>query len=226
MNRNFPAFFAALLTLVLFLASVGGFAIKDSQPVYAAEKVIYMTFDDGPSDRVTPKVLDILKKEKVPATFFIIGQQALSRKQIVKRAADEGHTIGIHSYTHNYKQIYSSPESLLADIEKCNGVIKMITGRESTLYRFPGGSFNLSEKLTEVVSESGFTIVDWNCSLCDAEIYNPTPYQLYMSAINSAENKSKLVLLAHDSTTKLSTVDALSDIIHYFREKGYTFKAL
>jgi peptidoglycan/xylan/chitin deacetylase (PgdA/CDA1 family) len=84
----------------------------------------------------------------------------------------------------------------------------------------------LSTKLINAVKQSGYRVVDWNSSMRDAEIINPTPYQLYTSAITSAEGKDKIILLAHDSTTKLTTVQALTDVIHYFKSKGYNFKAL
>jgi peptidoglycan/xylan/chitin deacetylase (PgdA/CDA1 family) len=225
MNRNFSAFCAVVLAFVIFIATFGG-TQKITNTAFAEEKVIYLTFDDGPSDRVTPKILDILKEENVSATFFIIGQQAISRQQIVRREAYEGHTIAIHSYTHEYKDIYSSCDKLLSDIEKCKGIIEMITGYTPTLYRFPGGSYNLSTKLINAVKQSGYRVVDWNSSMRDAEIINPTPYQLYTSAITSAEGKDKIILLAHDSTTKLTTVQALTDVIHYFKSKDYNFKAL
>ncbi len=187
------------------------------------QKTIYLTFDDGPSDKVTPKILDILKEENVQATFFIIGKQAESRKYLIEREFEEGHTVAVHSYSHIYRDIYSSPESLIKDIDRCNEVIKSVTGKYADKYRFPGGSFGLDTKLINAVTAHELHYVDWNASTCDAEIYNPTPQQLLKAAINTPANREKIVMLAHDSTDKTVTAQALKSIIEYYREKGYTF---
>lgn len=128
MNRNFTAFCAAMLAFAILLVICGGFIADSKKFALAeeAEKTVYLTFDDGPSDRVTPKILDVLAEEKVKATFFIIGKNVETRKNIIKREFDEGHTVAVHSYTHKYKEIYSSEESLIKDIDACNEVIKSV----------------------------------------------------------------------------------------------------
>lgn len=186
-------------------------------------KTVYLTFDDGPSDRVTPKILDILDKENVKATFFIIGNQAETRRAIVKRAFDSGHAIAVHSYTHEYKKIYSSIDALIKDIDRCNDLIFEITGERSAVYRFPGGSYGLSSTLVKAVTEHGLRYVDWNASVRDAEIWQPTAYQLYSAAITTSADANNIVLLAHDSTSKTTTAEALPDIIKYYRDRGYAF---
>lgn len=227
MNKNFTAFCAAMLAFAIIFVMCGGF-VSDNKISLAdesapAEKTVYLTFDDGPSDRVTPKILDVLKREDVKATFFIIGRQAESRKNILKREFDEGHTIAVHSYTHRYGEIYASPKSLIDDIDKCNEVIKSVTGEYTVVYRFPGGSFGLSEELVSAVTEHGMRYVDWNASTRDAEIYGATPAQLFKCAVSTAACADNVVLLSHDSTSKTSTVEALKDIIKYFKNEGYTF---
>ncbi|MDE6000935.1 MAG: polysaccharide deacetylase [Clostridia bacterium] len=229
MNRNIPAFCAAMLAFALLLVFCGGlwaqsgaFSLAEEESVI---KTVYLTFDDGPSDRVTPKILDVLAEEDVKATFFIVGKHAETRKALLKREAKEGHTVAVHSYTHVYNQIYASPESLLADIEKCNDLIEEVTGSRSTLYRFPGGSFNLSYRLISAVTSHGMRYVDWNASFRDAEIYNATPYQLYQAAVTTAASAENIVFLAHDSTTKTATAEALREIIRHFKNEGYLFKA-
>lgn len=230
MNRNFTAFCAAMFASALIIAFCGGFWLKNSTFALAETssheaKSVYLTFDDGPSDKVTPKILDVLKEENVKATFFIIGRQAQTRKNILKRAVDEGHTLGVHSYSHEYNKIYSSPQSLLKDIDECNEVIKSVTGNYSDIYRFPGGSYGLSNELISTVTSHGMRYVDWNASMRDAEICDATPQQLYSAAISTVANPERIVLLAHDSTTKSTTVEALQKIIRHFKDKGYTFKA-
>ena len=228
MNRNYTAFCAAMLAFAILLVFCGSFWSDDRSFSLAEEnvvKTVYLTFDDGPSDRVTPKVLDVLKEENVKATFFIIGKQAETRKYILEREKREGHTVAVHSYSHVYSQIYSSPADLLKDIDKCNEVIKDATGNYSKVYRFPGGSFGLSERLKNVVEEHGLRYVDWNASTRDAEILGATPYQLYREAVATAAGADNVVLLAHDSTTKTATAEALKSIIRHFKDNGYVFKS-
>ncbi|MBE7088837.1 MAG: polysaccharide deacetylase [Clostridiales bacterium] len=234
MKRNFYAFFALLL-LCLFafylssenlrLKTVNTFTLANSvkNKEESAEKIVYLTFDDGPTDSVTPKILDILKEEKVRATFFIIGKQAETRKEIVKRAFNEGHTVAVHSYSHDYKNIYKSSKSLLEDINKCNKIIFDITGKESKIYRFPGGSYGLDKNLVKAVTDSGYKYVDWNASNCDAEYYDASPEELYTAAVSTSANRQNVVLLAHDSVKKLSTVKMLKKIISYYKANGYKF---
>lgn len=226
MNKNFTALCAAMLAFAVMLFVCAGY-ISESKKFALADdgKSVYLTFDDGPSDRVTPKILDVLKEENVKATFFIVGVNAETRKPLIKREFDEGHTVAVHSYTHKYKDIYSSAESLLKDIDKCNEVIKNVTGEYSKLYRFPGGSFGLKQELISAVREHGMKYIDWNASCRDAELINPTPRQLLNAAVSTSANQKKVVLLLHDSTTKNSTVEALKCIIKHFKDGGYDFKA-
>ncbi len=232
MNRNFTAVCAALLMCAILIVFLGSFAVAKSSMSIAAttddivsDKVIYLTFDDGPSDRVTPKILDVLNEENVKATFFIVGKSAENRKPLVKRIYDEGHTVAVHSYSHVYNEIYSSAESLIKDIDKCNSLIREITGKPSSVYRFPGGSFGLSKKLIDAVTRHGMRYVDWNASTRDAEFYNPTPQQIYNAAVTTPVFPESIVLLAHDSTTKTATAQALKSIISYYKKNGYVFAA-
>ena len=222
MNRNYHALCAMLLAFVLVLVMCSQF-IKDNSAQADTEKLVYLTFDDGPSDRVTPQILDILKEEKVKATFFIVGSAAESRKYLLQREFSEGHTVAVHSYSHRYSQIYSSAENLLADIDKCNEVIKSVTGSYSSMYRFPGGSFGLSKELIEAVQSHGMKYVDWNASVCDAEYYSAPHEILYANAVETSKGRDTVILLAHDATTKTTTAKALKDIIKYFKSQNYKF---
>lgn len=230
MNRKVAAMCAVFVLFLISMTLIFGSFGKNVVQTFAESndenidiKTVYLTFDDGPSDRVTPKILDILDKENIKATFFIIGKQAETRQNIVKRTYNSGHTIAVHSYTHEYKKIYSSAEALIKDIDRCNDVIFNITGERSAIYRFPGGSYGLSSTLVKAVTEHGMRYIDWNASVRDAEIWQPTAYQLYRAAITTSADANNIVLLAHDSTTKTTTAEALPDIIKYYRDKGYTF---
>lgn len=226
MNKNLPAYLAAVLALALTLVMICGSFTAPTFSLAEEGKTVYLTFDDGPSDRVTPVILDILKEEGVKATFFIIGQQAATRKTIIKREIEEGHAVGVHSYSHRYDEIYRSPENLLKDIDKCNEVIKSITGKYSDIYRFPGGSFNLSDNLKRAVTAHGLRYTDWNASVMDADLNGANPDELFNAAIATSKNLNKVVLLAHDSTTRTPTAKALKNIIQYFKIQGFAFKTL
>lgn len=228
MNRKITAICAAL---ILLSALVIQFAVRSIKSTFCialaetqAQKCIYLTFDDGPSDRVTPVILDILKEEDVKATFFIVGERAETRKYIIKRQYDEGHTVAIHSYSHVYSDIYKSSKALLNDIIKCNKLIYDVTGTFSSVYRFPGGSIMVGDNLKKTVLDNGFYYVDWNASFRDAEIINPTSSQLFHAAIDTAAGHDRIIMLAHDTTDKSTTAAALRDVIHYFKVNDYEFK--
>lgn len=231
MNRKYFAAAAAILAVafaVLWIAygrnnSTEAFSLASASA--QTPKTVYLTFDDGPSDRVTPKILDVLDEENVKATFFIIGQQAERRDYLIKREAESGHTVAVHSYTHNYSEIYSSPRSLIADIDRCNDVIESITGRRSDLYRFPGGSYGLREELIAAAAGHGMRYVDWNASTRDAECPGSAG-QLFDSAVATSAGLDRVVLLSHDSTYKTSTPEATRRLIKYYKENGYTFDVL
>ena len=231
MNRKYFAAAAAILAVafaVLWIAygrnnSTEAFSLTSASA--QTPKTVYLTFDDGPSDRVTPKILDVLDEENVKATFFIIGQQAERRDYLIKREAESGHTVAVHSYTHNYSEIYSSPRSLIADIDRCNDVIESITGKRSDLYRFPGGSYGLREELIAAAAGHGMRYVDWNASTRDAECPGSAG-QLFDSAVATSAGLDRVVLLSHDSTYKTSTPEATRRLIKYYRENGYTFDVL
>ncbi|MBQ9081700.1 MAG: polysaccharide deacetylase [Clostridia bacterium] len=200
-----------------------------NKPVFAMgqeNKCIYLTFDDGPSDSTTPLILDTLKEENVKASFFIIGRQAKRRPELLKRIYNEGHTVGIHSYSHDYAQIYTSPVALLEDIEKCSAVLENVLGLKTNLYRFPGGSFSLRRELVDNVQAAGYRYVDWNASCRDAEILNASADELFQAAITTPADRKKIIMLLHDSAHRKNTVEALKMIIRYYKNAGYEFKTL
>lgn len=227
MNRKHKLIYAMLLVIAFVAAQIYTVCFKCVDCfsfTQAEEKSIYLTFDDGPSDRVTPKILDVLKEENVKATFFIVGKQAHKRRYLIKREYDEGHCVAVHSYSHIYKDIYSSPQALIKDIDKCNDLIEEVTGERSKIYRFPGGSFTVGADFLANVRANGFTYVDWNASTRDAELNNPTPADLFKYAIQTPVYPQRIVMLSHDTTDKSVVAEALREIIRYYKNKGYTFK--
>ena len=226
MKRNLTLFTAAMLALALFFALCTGKLYAKSVGSFAEEKRVYLTFDDGPSDRVTPLVLDVLKEENVPATFFVVGSQAVSRPYLLKRIVEEGHSIAIHCYDHTYRTIYGSRDALLSDIRRCQSLIASVTGISPSLYRFPGGSFHVREELKQAVKDAGYKAVDWNASCRDEEIRSATPEQLFDAAKATSYDRNRIVLLCHDSTNHTNTAKALPQIIAYYRSRGYAFGKL
>ena len=129
------------------------------------KKIAYLTFDDGPSRYVTPEILDILDSYNIKATFFVLGKQAEKNPDILKRIYEEGHSIGNHTYSHNYSFIYKNVNNFLYELEKTEEVFKNILGEdfETNLIRFPGGSFGTKKApFRSFVLEKGYNYIDWN----------------------------------------------------------------
>jgi len=190
---------------------------------------VYLTFDDGPSNR-TAEILDILEMEDIKATFFIIGKEGNKEKDLMKRIVDEGHTIGIHTYSHVYTSIYESVESYLEDFNQTYQLIYDTTGVKPETFRFPGGSINKysAQDYEEIIAEMtrrGFTYYDWNASSGDANS-NATANSVYTNTVQSSEGKDRIILLMHDSISKSYTVAALPSIIEYYKAKGYQFDCI
>ena len=191
------------------------------------EKRIWLTFDDGPTDSTTPKILDILENENVKATFFVFGRQIAGREKILLREAGEGHAIGIHTYTHEYNKIYASADALRKDIDLCSKAIRsVLPDFNSDLYRFPGGSYNVKHELIAAVENAGYRHFDWNASAEDAVSPNTPASVLYQNVLDSAGSKSEVILLMHDGVGYKETIKCLPSVIKHFREKGFAFCTL
>lgn len=191
------------------------------------EKAVYLTFDDGPSER-TLEILDILKEQDIPATFFVVTTNC--DPAILKRIVAEGHTIGIHSHSHNYRQIYASVEAFLDDFYQAYQTIYDATAVAPRVLRFPGGSINAynmgnHQQLIAEMLRRGFVYYDWNLTLEDS-IQNRTAEMMVDDIKAAVRGQNRLILLAHDSRDKYETVKALPDIIEFLQEEGYTFAAL
>ena len=195
--------------------------VRDKQP---GEKVIYLTFDDGPG-AYTGQLLDVLKKYDVKATFFVTCK---GDDSLIKREYDEGHTVALHTCSHNYNQIYASYSAYFKDLDQVKARVKRITGYEANIIRFPGGtsngvSSNISMKsLSKQVLDKGYYYFDWNVSSGDAGGQS-TSDGVYYAVINSLKRGSSVVL-QHD--IKKFSVEAVERIIQYGKANGYTFERL
>lgn len=194
----------------------------------ATKKEAFLTFDDGPTTNITPKILKILDDYNIKATFFVVGQNAENYPELVREERDKGHSIANHTYSHDYKYIYASTSNFIKDIEKNNQVLTSILGEyNSKIIRFPGGSFGSKRApYREAVKKAGYTYVDWNALNGDAEKLNVPADKLLENIKSTVGNQNHLVILMHDSSTKATTVEALPKIIDYLKSKGYEFKAM
>lgn len=197
------------------------------------EKIAYLTFDDGPSEN-TEKILDTLKENNIKATFFVNGNP--NKAEIYKRIARDGHTIGNHTYSHDYKTVYSTIDGFNADVKKLNDFITKTTGQTPKILRFPGGSNNqvsysyggkdFMDKITQEVKKEGIVYFDWNVSSTDAEKVTQNKQTIINSTLEEAKGKSKAIILMHDSKPKTTTVEALPEIIKGLKEQGFKFAPL
>ncbi len=199
------------------------------RPVPSPYSIIYLTFDDGPSER-TREILDILDSEGVKATFFVCGANAYTI-----RAHNSGHTIALHSATHNYAYIYASSANYFEDLNNISNTVYNAIGVRSNIIRFPGGSSNTISRnynigimsyLTNEVLNRGYTYFDWNVDSNDAgsSVYNSD--SIYYNVVNNLWHNRGNVVLMHDSGGHTATVNALRRIIEYGKNNGYTFKAI
>lgn len=199
-------------------------------------KTIYLTFDDGPGNSTTPRLLDVLEKYNAQATFFVVGQYASGRRNIVKRAYKDGNTIAVHTYTHDYRKIYASADAYMSDLHQTANLIKDITGEYPRYFRFPGGGNNhysnaaLRAAVLKQAHQEGFMAMDWDAATNDAMGISYSADQMAnfgISTINSCIKNGKIpVVLIHDSDAKSHTPYEVEQIIKYFSAKGYQFRGL
>jgi Predicted xylanase/chitin deacetylase len=195
--------------------------------------VAYLTFDDGPSE-YTEDILDILDYYNVKATFFVMYHKDMADKY--KAIVDRGHTIALHTYTHDYKKVYRSETAFFNEISRIQTYVYRVTGKKSRILRFPGGSSNtvsrhycegIMDTLKKSVPARGFVYHDWNVDSCDAEAYNMAPEKLLANVQKSLTKYRKPDILMHDAgASKRTTVEALPMIIEYIYSKGYSMEGL
>lgn len=191
---------------------------------------IYLTFDDGPNMGTTDVILDILKEENVKATFFVTNK---GPDDLIKRAYDEGNSLALHTASHDYSVVYSSVDAYFNDLYSVQDRVKRITGYESKIIRFPGGSSNtvsrkysdgIMSALTNEVVSRGFKYYDWNISSGDADGSGHSADEIMNNVISRLRKDRVNMILMHD--IKPYTRDALRGIIRYGRENGYVFEKI
>lgn len=212
---------------------------SDLKKEYAKnQKVAFLTFDDGPSKN-TEKILNILKREKVKATFFVNGYEGDFAKDMYKRIVEEGHAIGNHTYSHSYKGVYKSQDSFINDMEKLERYIISITGVKPNIVRFPGGSNNTINRkysgsinnefmvgLANRIENDGYTYFDWTVDSTDASKMRQSVEKITSSTLSESLKQKYPVILFHDAPAKTTTVEALPTIIKGLRKNGYLLDKL
>lgn len=203
---------------------------KEYIPQKEGDKIVYITFDDGPC-KTTPKLLDLLDELNIKVTFFVTAQYSTGDKlkQQLKEISDRGHTIGVHSYSHKYKDIYQSVDSYIQDYLKMDDIIAEATGTRSNIFRFPGGSntgYNktIRDELITEMNNRGYTYYDWNAFDGDTEKMSKS--QMLEKAVKESSYKDKTILLMHDTPGKETVLEILPKIVEQLKQKGYRFAPL
>lgn len=178
---------------------------------------VYLTFDDGPSSN-TGRILDILAEYDVKATFFVVGKEEEKYQALYKRIADEGHTLGMHSYSHKYDEIYRSVDSFAEDLSRLQEFLYDTTGVWCRYCRFPGGSSNTTggvdmHELIDYLDEQDITYFDWNISSGDAAGGYISKDAILRNCLSNLTDYNTAIILMHDASNKNTTVEALPELI-------------
>ncbi|MHB8158742.1 MAG: polysaccharide deacetylase family protein [Desulfocucumaceae bacterium] len=209
------------------------------------EKVVYLTFDDGPNSHFTGRVLDILSEKKVKATFMVVGKNVELNPGVINRIIAEGHGVANHTYSHDYGIIYKSPEAFIADLEKNNSILKEYTRNPVYVFRAPGGPQKLGPNFKEKLKENGYYSVGWNITSVDSDPNGVTVDQEYNNIVSDLERVERMkktpIILMHDGTqlsttsakpgtalakyiqNRESTIGVLPRVIELLLSKGYKF---
>lgn len=205
-------------------AAVSGAAVDADGSVESAKKV-YLTFDDGPGTQ-TSLILDVLKKEGVKATFFVIGKEDEYSKRMYKRIVKEGHTLGMHSYSHVYSDLYSSKKAFKKDLNKIYNYLYDVTGVYPKFYRFPGGSSTTGtdvpvDDLISILEEKGIIYLDWNIVSPDAVTPTVSKNKMITGILEGVAAYDTSIVMLYDVADHPTTVKALPEIIKRLKKENY-----
>ena len=202
-------------------------ALPELQEYTGGGKVAYLTFDDGPDDKNTPMILDILKNYGIHATFYVCGNMVEAYPEVLKRIYEEGHAIGNHSYNHRYRELYPSTDNFLKQLTDTDDVIKSVIGVRPLIIRTPGGRIGMwTPDYEPLMKACGYVEHDWNVSVEDATAKRPTPQEMIQfvdQQTNEPLKDDMALILMHSNQGKENTAAALPGIIKVLVDKGYTF---
>ena len=230
---------ASIAAAVILLAAIGSISFADPPSLDAAAQpagTVYLTFDDGPS-AVTEEILEVLEDEGVRATFFVIGSCAERDPEMLEEIWEDGHAIGLHTYSHEYSEIYSSEEAFWREMALCADIIERDLGFSPTLLRFPGGSGNtvfrskgcggdLMARVTEGCADMGYSYHDWNVDTGDNLGKTLSAETIAERIVEGCRGKQSPVVLMHDSANAKTGPAALKIAIPQLRAMGYSFATL
>ena len=211
-----------------FISLPGSSSNNNNDNSIVAGGEAYLTFDDGPSKN-TLRILDILDEYGVKATFFVIYNKG--QEDTYRAIVERGHTLALHSYTHDYREIYSSQTAYFNDLTRLSEYVSDITGVTPLITRFPGGSSNtvsrkycegIMTELTKAVEARGYSYFDWNVDSGDADAATVDKDVIVGNVRSRVGSRSRVFLLMHDAKSKTTTVEALPEIIEYLQSRGYT----
>jgi len=208
--------------------SITGVMVEDIK-THGENKIAFLTFDDGPSEHVTMQVLDILDTYNVKATFFVLGSMCEKNGNVLKEIHARKHSIGIHSYSHIFSQLYKNEESFINEVKMTETVLKKNLGEDfsTRLFRFPGGSFEpYKNQYMEALNEAGYVSIDWNALTGDTEAKSPTHEMLLNRLKSTVIGKNNVVVLMHDSDSRQCSAEVLPDVIEYLKSEGYEFSVI
>lgn len=197
-------------------------AVEDNIRAEGEPMNVYLTFDDGPSEN-TPEILEILKRHNVKATFFVTGKEGDEADEWYRQIVADGHTLGMHSYSHKYSVLYDSLDSFKDDFTQLSDKLESVTGEKCWVYRFPGGSSNQVSNIDmnefiDYLGEQGMTYYDWNVVCGDATSQIYTADELVQNVMKDVVKYKNSVVLMHDAAEKDSTVEALEIILQKLEE--------
>ena len=191
----------------------------------------YITIDDGPSRDNTPQILDLLKENNIKATFFVLPRKNVD--DLYERIVSEGHEIANHSYSHDYKKLYSANvDDFAEDAAQARDFVQEKLGVTTTSFRFPGGAMGKKSEIIEprkkILEDLGYRWFDWNASTGDSDSGpdGKNVEALVSNVVDKTKDREKLIILMHDSADKTATPEALSFIIEKLKEQGYGFDVL
>ncbi len=214
--------FSTVLATLILLFSISKIDVFCSQDGGSNEKVIYITFDDGPNTN-TPKILDLLSQYNMKATFFLLEDKIKSNPEVVERILKEGHSIGLHGQTHEKNLLYANSSSVLNEMSNTRRCLKSISGYDTNLVRVPYGSKpHLTQAQYSSLIENGYKMWDWNIDSTDTHA-NASPSSVAKNTISEVKNYKIPVILFHD---KQITVDALPSVLRYLSSNGYISKTI
>ena len=203
-----------------------------SRPEYFyGDHVVYLTFDDGPNQANTEKIMNILKQENIRATFFLTGQNVERYPDVVRQLYQSGNAIGIHSYSHDYDKLYASPQAYVGELLKTEELIYHVIGVRPVISRAPGGTAgHFTKAYWQAIGDIGYVDVGWNSLTGDADGTGKTAAQAVKNLRDQLQKRpylhSHLIVLMHDAAGHEATVEALPEIIRLLKEQGYSFRVV